>query len=68
VDQLIKPIDLSNEFKKYKEAEKNFDAFAPSAKRFILRWIKLSKTTPTRKKRIESVAKLASENKKIPGV
>jgi uncharacterized protein YdeI (YjbR/CyaY-like superfamily) len=68
VDQLIKPIDLSKEFRKFKEAEKNFDTFAPSAKRFILRWIKLSKTPTTRRKRIELVVKLASENKKIPGL
>lgn len=67
VDKLIKPKDFEIALNGNPPALKNFNTFAQSAQRFILRWIKLSKTESTRKKRIELAAKLAAQNKKIPG-
>ena len=68
VDALIIPNDFMESLKSHEPAWDCFNNFAPSSKRFILRWIKLSKTEVTRKKRIEQAAVLASENKKIPGL
>ncbi len=68
VDKLIKPADFVESLQNHSPASQNFDAFAPSSQRFILRWIKLSKTDATRAKRIELAATLAAQNKKIPGV
>ena len=68
VDKLIKPADFVESLQNHFPASQNFDAFAPSSQRFILRWIKLSKTDATRAKRIELAATLAAQNKKIPGV
>ena len=68
VDALIIPDDFMESLKNHESALECFNNFAPSSKRFILRWIKLSKTEVTRKKRIEQAAVLASENKKIPGL
>ena len=45
-----------------------FQAFSPSNKRFIIRYIKLSKTEKTRQKRIEQIATLAAQNLKISGL
>jgi uncharacterized protein YdeI (YjbR/CyaY-like superfamily) len=45
-----------------------FMAFSASNKRFTLRYIKLTKTAETRKKRILQVKTLAAQNKKIPGL
>ena len=68
IDALIIPDDFMESLKNHEPAFECFNNFAPSSKRFILRWIKLSKTDITRKKRIEQAAVLASENKKIPGL
>jgi uncharacterized protein YdeI (YjbR/CyaY-like superfamily) len=68
VDNLKKPNDFVAALKQQPTAFENSNHFAASAQRFILRWIKLSKTEATRKKRIGLAAKLASQNKKIPGV
>ena len=58
VDQLISPPDLIAALSLKPTAEQFFNALAPSAKRFTLRWIKLAKTEATREKRIiETVAK-----------
>jgi uncharacterized protein YdeI (YjbR/CyaY-like superfamily) len=68
VDKLIQPEDFKLAMKEHPGAEQNFNAFAPSAQRFTLRWIKLSKTAETRNKRISIAAALASVGKKIPGL
>lgn len=68
VDALIRPKDFEAALKQYPTAVQNFSNFGASAQRFILRWIKLSKTETTRKKRIALAAKLAAQNKKIPGI
>jgi uncharacterized protein YdeI (YjbR/CyaY-like superfamily) len=46
---------------------KYFNSINPSSKRFVLRWIKLSKTDKTRKKRINKIVELSSKRKKLPG-
>lgn len=68
VDALEIPADFKTELKKHPPAVSNFKAFAISAQRFTLRWIKLAKTDATRKKRMTQAATLAAVNKKIPGL
>lgn len=68
VDALIKPNDFIEELMKYENASNNFNAFGASSQRFILRWIKLAKTTETRIKRIKQASELADKNLKIPGL
>ena len=48
VDALIKPDDLVKCLEENHPALENFDAFNPSSKRFMLRYIKLAKTSATR--------------------
>ena len=68
VDALIIPEDFQLELKRNLPSEENFNSFGDSQKRFTLRWIKLAKTESTRLKRIRKAAKLAADNKKIPGI
>lgn len=68
VDQLIKPKDLIECLEQHPPAMDCFNKFSPSSQRFILRWIKLSKTDATRQKRILEASLLAKDNKKIPGL
>ena len=68
VDALMKPADFTKELESYKNAILNFNAFGASSQRFILRWIKIAKTTDTRNKRIKQAAELADKNLKIPGL
>ncbi len=56
------PSDLMKEFRRYKQALKNYKLFPPSSQRSILEWIALAKTQKTRIKRIQETAKLAEEN------
>ena len=65
VDALIIPDDLVKRLRKSKVAVRNFETSSPSYRRNILRWIKLAKTEPTRKKRIEKVFEFAKRNEKI---
>lgn len=67
VDKLIKPQDLIDCLERYPGAAKNFDEFGTSSKRFMLRYIKIAKTKETRAKRIEQIALLAEQNKKLQG-
>jgi uncharacterized protein YdeI (YjbR/CyaY-like superfamily) len=68
VDALILPEDLIKCLENHPPAKQNFEAFSKSNKRFILRWIKLAKTTETREKRILQTVTLAAKNLKIPGL
>ena len=68
VDNLIVPADLTKALTEHQPAMEYFQKFSPSNKRFVLRYIKLAKTTATRTNRILQVATLAAENKKIPGL
>ncbi len=67
VDALIKPDDLVIALKKHTNALQNFDTINTSSKRFALRYIKIAKTPTTRAKRIEEIALLAKEGKKMKG-
>lgn len=68
VDALIKPADFIKCLESFPDAMVNFNTFGTSSQRFILRWIKISKTEATRSKRILEAATLANDNKKIPGL
>ncbi len=67
VDALTKPLDFVACLEEYPPAIANFDRFGASSKRFMLRYIKISKTALTRQKRILEIAKLAQQNEKLPG-
>ncbi|MEL6470929.1 MAG: YdeI/OmpD-associated family protein [Cyanobacteria bacterium J06623_4] len=67
VDALIKPDDLIESLKAHPPALENYATFPDSAKRDILRWIKLAKKPETRAKRILKTAQLAAENKRASG-
>ncbi|MCU0338075.1 MAG: YdeI/OmpD-associated family protein [Sediminibacterium sp.] len=67
VDKLILPDDLMQALSTNKEAKSFFIGLNPSSKRFVLRWIKLSKTATTRKKRIEQIALLSAKKEKLKG-
>ena len=68
VDNLILPVDLNQALSENKPALEFFEKLSPSNKRFVLRYIKLTKTEETRKKRILQVVSLSAQNKKIPGL
>ena len=67
VDALIVPDDLLAAFEQNPAARHNYDAFPDSAKRDILRWIKLAKRPATRARRISETVRLASQNKRASG-
>lgn len=67
VDALIKPGDLVEALENNPPALTNYEAFPDSAKRDILRWIKLAKKPETRAKRILKTATLAAQNKRASG-
>ena len=67
VDALIKPDDLIEALEKSPPAMENYEAFPDSAKRDILRWIKMAKKPETRVKRIRETAELAAQNKRASG-
>ncbi len=64
VEELSVPEDLAQALAGYPEAALNFDAFPRSAKRGILEWIANAKTPPTRARRVEETARLASRNER----
>lgn len=66
VDALIMPEDLIEALEAHPPARDYFQAFAPSNRRNVLRWIKLAKTPETRAKRIKKAAILAAQNQKVP--
>ena len=56
------PADLKKAFSKNKKAYKNFQAFAPFAKRMINQWVLDAKRPETRGERIKKTVKLAAKN------
>ncbi|MEZ4789041.1 MAG: YdeI/OmpD-associated family protein [Flavobacteriales bacterium] len=56
------PEDLERAFKKNRTAWKHFNAFPPSARKFILHWIGSAKTEATRLKRIAQTVALAEQS------
>ena len=67
VDALIVPEDLKNALMAMPPAWDFYQEFPPSAKRDILRWIKLAKKPETRLGRIEDAAKKAQRNERASG-
>ncbi len=67
VDKLIVPDDLQAALKKYAGAKEFFYGINDSSKRFVLRYIKLTKTAKTRASRIEQIALLSSRGEKMKG-
>ena len=63
VEELIIPTDLEIEFTKYIGAKDYFLRLSKSNKKILLSWIVLAKRSETRQKRIEEIAKEASQNK-----
>ncbi len=64
VENLVIPPDLQAAFDRYPPAEQYFLAFPRSVKRGILEWIFNAKRAPTRQKRIEQTAEMASRNER----
>jgi uncharacterized protein YdeI (YjbR/CyaY-like superfamily) len=52
---------------KHPESIANFDSINASSKRFMLRYIKIAKTTETRNKRILEITLLAQKGEKLKG-
>ncbi|MEM9116709.1 MAG: YdeI/OmpD-associated family protein [Cyanobacteria bacterium P01_F01_bin.56] len=67
VDALIAPDDLVEALTQHPPALANYEAFPDSAKRDILRWIKLAKKPETRIKRIQKTADLAAQDQRASG-
>jgi uncharacterized protein YdeI (YjbR/CyaY-like superfamily) len=63
VDDLEAPGDLKVALRLH-GSEQNFDAFPPSARRNILRWIATAKKPETRAKRLDEVATLAERRQR----
>jgi uncharacterized protein YdeI (YjbR/CyaY-like superfamily) len=68
VDALIIPDDLHIALNENVQAKSFYDNLPASNKRFVLRYLKLSKSEATRQKRILQIITLSSQNKKIPGL
>ncbi|MEM7800395.1 MAG: YdeI/OmpD-associated family protein [Chloroflexota bacterium] len=67
VDALIKPDDLTAALEAHPPALEHYEKFPDSAKRDILRWIKIAKKAETRAKRIHKAATMAAQNKRASG-
>lgn len=65
VDALLVPDDLFKALKSRTSALGFFEAFPPSTRRNILRWIASAKTPTTRNKRIEATVVEAAVNKRV---
>ncbi len=66
VDALKIPPDLQAALATAGAAAAQFDAFPPSHRRNVLRWIAGAKTAPTRSKRISTLVDLARGGKRVP--
>ncbi|MEM0965226.1 MAG: YdeI/OmpD-associated family protein [Verrucomicrobiota bacterium] len=67
VDALEVPPDLQLALEANPVAQTNYVAFPPSARRDILRWIHLARTSETRTKRIRETVSLAAKGKRASG-
>jgi len=65
VDALVVPADLQRELMKAEPAWAEYQAFPPSVRRNILRWIASAKTEPTRTKRIELTVAEARAGRRV---
>ena len=64
VDRLEVPQDLEEHFDLFPGSKANWDRFAPSARRNVLRWLFSAKTDQTRQKRLKLIASEAQQNRK----
>jgi uncharacterized protein YdeI (YjbR/CyaY-like superfamily) len=67
VDRLEIPADLNKALERNPKALEFFKDLNPSSKRFALRWLKLSKTPETRKRRISELVARSVKGEKLPG-
>lgn len=65
VEAFVMPPGLTKALAKNKTAKKHFEAFPPSARKFILYHIGSAKTDATRDKRIAKVVELAAQNLRL---
>lgn len=65
VDALIIPDDLAAHLAKNPPAAEHFNAFTPSTRRNILRWIETTRTPPTREKRISLTVTEAQQGRAV---
>ena len=63
-DNLEVPKDLKAAFAKNKTAKKNWDGFAPSARKAILYWVGTAKREETRNARLEKIVSMAAVGKR----
>jgi len=61
-ENLLVPLDLQQQLETNPTAQDNFDSFAPSSKRIVLRWIASAKRPETRERRIKQAVELAEHN------
>jgi uncharacterized protein YdeI (YjbR/CyaY-like superfamily) len=61
-ENLIVPFDLQQSLKENPQAQANFESFAPSSKRIVLRWLAAAKRAETRQRRIRQAVDLAKVN------
>jgi len=66
VDALVVPDDLLNALADHPEAQRFFDAAAPSYRRNVLRWLHLAKRDETRQERIAKILSFSSREEKLP--
>lgn len=63
IEAMIVPKDMADALASTPDARVNYDAFAPSAKRGLLWWVKSARTTATRDARIARVAADAAQGR-----
>jgi uncharacterized protein YdeI (YjbR/CyaY-like superfamily) len=66
VDALVVPADMVAVFQGYPGSAERFAELAPSYRRNVLRWIKLAKTAPTRKRRIDQTVQATVQGERLP--
>lgn len=66
VDALAVPDDLREALRQLPQAEQRFEAFAPSYRRNVLRWLATAKKPKTRAARIAKLAATSAMNRKLP--
>ncbi len=66
VDALVLPEDLRSALDAHPPASAEFDAWPPSVRRNVLRWIKGAKTDATRAKRIAETSERAQRGERVP--
>lgn len=63
VEDLVLPEDLLEALAENEEAKKRFEAFAPSRKKTVLRWVYAAKREETRRERVTVSVELAEQGR-----